>query len=106
MCIFVAMKGYSDYIDKDGYYDISLYCEWFEDHLHNYHVLEDGSKMYEGMSYEQFAIRHNNTTDYNSIKKYDEIIQLINDVDINNITPLDALYKLNELKNFVKNIKD
>ena len=48
----------------------------------------------------------NNTTDYNSTKKYDEIIQLINDVDINNITPLDALYKLNELKNFVKNIND
>ena len=46
------------------------------------------------------------TTDYNSTKKYDELIKLINSVDINNITPLDALYKLNELKNFVKNIND
>lgn len=61
MCTFVAMKGYSDYVDKDGNYDISLYCEWFEDHLHNYQVLKDGSKMYEGMSFEQFAVRHNNS---------------------------------------------
>lgn len=78
MCIFVAMKGYSGYVDEDGNYNISLYCEWFEDHLHNYHVLEDGSKMYEGMSFEQFAIRHNNSV----MDFIDSIGELIEDKEL------------------------
>ena len=78
MRTFVAMKGYSYYVDKDGNYDISLYCEWFEDHLHNYHVLDDGSKIYEGMSYEQFAIRHKNSV----MDFIDSIGELIEDKEL------------------------
>lgn len=78
ICTFVPMKGYSDYVDKDGNYNISLYCEWFDDHLHNYHLLEDGSKMYEGMSFEQFAIRHKNSV----MDFIDSIGELIEDKEL------------------------
>lgn len=81
MCIFVAMKGYSGYVDEDGNYNVSLYCEWFEYHLHNYHVLKDGSKMYEGISLEQFAIRHNNSV----VDFIDNIKELIEDKELTEI---------------------
>ena len=42
----------------------------------------------------------------NSQLEIKKIINLINSIEINNITPLEALYKLNELKNFIKNIND
>ena len=75
------MKGYSDYVDKDGNYDVSFYCEWFEDHLHNHHVLKDGSKLYEGISLEQFALRHNNSV----MDFADRIGELIEDKELTEI---------------------
>ena len=78
MCIFVAMKGYSGYVDEDGNYDLSLYCEWFEEHLHNYTLLEDGSKMYEGISLQQFVVRHNNSV----IDFAEDIKELIADQEL------------------------
>ena len=81
MCIFVVMKGYSNFVDEDGNYNISLYCEWFEDHLHNHHVLKDGSKLYEGISLEQFASRHNNSV----MDFVDSIVELIEDKELSEI---------------------
>ena len=81
LCIFAVMKGYSNFVDEDGNYNISLYCEWFEDHLHNHHVLKDGSKLYEGISLEQFASRHNNSV----MDFADSIVELIEDKELTEI---------------------
>jgi hypothetical protein len=75
------MKGYSNFVDEDGNYNVSLYCEWFEDHLHNHHVLKDGSKLYEGISLEQFALRHNNSV----MDFADRIGELIEDKELTEI---------------------
>ena len=94
MCIFVAMKGYSGYVDEDGNYDLSLYCEWFEEHLHNYTLLEDGSKMYEGISLQQFVVRHNNSV----IDFAEDIKELIADQELLKQPTKDAIKALGDIE--------
>ena len=73
------MIGYSEFVDNDGNYQISLYCEWFAANVQNYiESLKDGTKLYEGLYFGDFIVRHNN-----SVNDFiDEINQLIEDKEL------------------------
>ena len=75
------MIGYSEFVDNDGNYYTSLYCEWFEEHLHNYYQLDGDRRLYEGLSFEQFSLRHN----YQMCDFKEELDELINDKELSDI---------------------
>ena len=88
MCIFYdfivylcTMIGYSGYVDENGNYDLSLYCEWFEEHLHNFHLNDSNERVYEGLSLEAFVIRHNNSI----VDFIEELKELIADEELSAI---------------------
>lgn len=76
------MIGYSEFVDNEGNYQTTLYCEWFAENVQDYlESIEDRTRLYDGLYLGDFLVRHNN-----SINDFIEVInQLIEDVELTKI---------------------